>query len=228
METKSYIIIITIGILFGIYLMYLGAKSPSDSTFSRFLTNASFLPIFFLGIGVFISIAIWDRSLKEQKSESELKIVDRIFIDMAKIFDEYYTQAPNFVNSLFLPWRRIHLNFDASYLSTGDDWSVVNYLSLRIFQAWEDFLTINNVDPTGSESWINIFIPYASSKYLFQIWETTKVNFEPTTRLFGDLMFKNCLNNPPNNLEEIYSLNSKIMNSEEYKNTVKLRKKLYD
>jgi hypothetical protein len=224
---ESYLLPISFGIIFAIILIYFSVRKPPDSTYNRFLKNISFLPIFFLAIGVFISIAIWDRSLKSLRAESELKMVDRIFIDLAKIIDEYYPKAPKFINSLFLPFRKNKLNFDNTILNTEDDWTTVNFVSLRIFQSWEDYLTISTVDPTGEESWIRTFIPYATSKQLFDIWKVTEYNYEPTTRMFGNLLFEICLGNIPQNSEELQTLTLKFFNSERYDEIKKIRAKLY-
>jgi hypothetical protein len=224
--STKFISIVTIGLILGLIIMYLGAKSPKDSYFDRALSQINIFTIFFLGMGVYISIIIWDRNIENTERDSILRLVDRLFNDLAKTWTTYYPKCPKLIDSLFLPWQQRPMGNIIIDKDKPDQWTAVNYVSLRVFQAWEDFLTINNADQTGAEMWITIFIPYANSKILYDIWQVYNTSYDPPTRMFGDLLFKNVLNNSPKNIDELRQLTRNIINSPEYKEAIFERSKL--
>ena len=54
-------------------------------------------------------------------------------------------------------WKNIYVG-DYIYINNTKKWQTINYLSILIFQAWEDFLTSSKIDETGEIVWLNNFL----------------------------------------------------------------------
>ena len=68
------------------------------------------------------------------------------------------------INSLYFDWQKKVLGSEEQQTSEGDKWYAVNYLSILIFQAWEDFITSAKIDDTGYIVWMNNFLQWSNSK----------------------------------------------------------------
>jgi hypothetical protein len=107
--------------------------------------------------------------------------------------------------------------------SKGDKWYAVNYLSILIFQSFEDFLTAHELDETGDYVWICNYIQWVSSPILEEKWSVLKSNFANTTITLGDLLFNNVRNIKINDYNDIKQVADKIINSNEYKLLISMR-----
>lgn len=122
--------------------------------------------------------------------------------------------------------KRLH---SSTYKNTGntnsnhDKWYAVNYLSILIFQSFEDFLTAHDLDETGDYVWICNYIQWVSSPILEDKWSVLKSNFADTTIILGDLLFNNVRNIKINDYNDIKQIANKIINSEEYKSLINRR-----
>ena len=109
--------------------------------------------------------------------------------------------------------------------SNNDKWYAVNYLSIIIFQSFEDFLTAHELDETGDYVWICNYIQWVSSPNLEEKWNVLKSNFADTTITFGDLLFNSVKNKKINNYNDIKEIANKVINSKEYKAILDIKKK---
>jgi len=107
--------------------------------------------------------------------------------------------------------------------SKRDKWYAVNYLSIIIFQSFEDFLTAHELDETGDYVWICNYIQWVSSPILEEKWSVLKSNFANTTITLGDLLFNNVRNIKINDYNDIKQIADKIINSNEYKSLISMR-----
>jgi hypothetical protein len=107
--------------------------------------------------------------------------------------------------------------------SKRDKWYAVNYLSILIFQSFEDFLTAHELDETGDYVWICNYIQWVNSPILQEKWSVLKSNFANTTITLGDLLFNNVRNIKINDYNDIKQVADKIINSNEYKSLISMR-----
>jgi hypothetical protein len=107
--------------------------------------------------------------------------------------------------------------------SKGDKWYAVNYLSILIFQSFEDFLTAHELDETGDYVWICNYIQWVNSPILQEKWSVLKSNFANTTITLGDLLFNSVRNIKINDYNDIKQVADKIINSNEYKSLISMR-----
>jgi hypothetical protein len=67
---------------------------------------------------------------------------------------------------------------------------VERYMSIRLFQAVEDFLSTAAFDLTGVYVWINNFLSWLQSPILQKNWATLAFNFADDTRLLVDRLIE--------------------------------------
>ena len=106
-----------------------------------------------------------------------------------------------------------------------DDWYAVNYISICIFQAFEDFLTSALNDETGNYVWISNFLQWTNSEILRNNWSVLKSNFADTTQQFGDYLFlvSDTHKNQITNVAEVTTLAKNITKSKEFQDILKIR-----
>lgn len=120
--------------------------------------------------------------------------------------------------------RRSTKNSADTKQTNNDKWYAVNYLSILIFQSFEDFLTAHELDETGDYVWICNYIQWVSSPLLEDKWSVLKSNFADTTIILGDLLFNNVRNIKINDYNDIKRVADKIINSHEYKSLLEMKK----
>jgi len=134
-------------------------------------------------------------------------------------FVQYYDDCPKFINSLYFDWQKSILG-DYTNTNNTKKWQTINYLSILIFQAWEDFLTSSKIDETGEIVWLNNFLQWLNSRILRDNWSVLKTNFAPTTQEFGNYLFYVSSMYVPKNEGELNSLASMAISSERFKNII--------
>ena len=164
------------------------------------------------------------------KRDSTYKIVDRAFNSILKAFDDYYDKAPEFIDSMFYTWQRTNIPgyrpFPNKDDKDDDRWTTVLYVSTLIFQSWEDFLTDleswkevqlnvqwNKDDET---SWLAIFLGWAQSKELQQVFPMVELQYSQGTRDLCYMMFDYANKNPVKNMKELHALTEKFYNDPAY------------
>ena len=174
------------------------------------------ISVVYIAVGIYITFEIFNQTTEEMKRQTTLKIIDRSLLGNIKLIIENYNKCPKFASSLFYEWQKPN-TFKESVLG-DDDWQIVLMISFNIFQAFEDILTVSDVDQTGLNVWIANFMPWCKSKYLKKTWEQLYPNYADRTIMFANLLFKNCLEkDEPKNAEEYKLLSKKIVDSEEFK-----------
>lgn len=213
MDNKlSIAIIISLIILI---ILYYSSKVPKNSLFDRYTDKLPILTGFFVGIGLYLTYEIFKISQKNITSDITYKLIDRGWTDINYKLMTYYNLCPTFIESLYFPWQK---NSVYQEKNNDDKWYAVNYISILIFQSFEDFLTVKDLTETSDYVWICNYIQWCSSDILEHNWNTLKSNFEDRTILLGDLLFKNIHNVKINNVNDIKKIANEIVNSNEYKN----------
>jgi nitrate reductase NapE component len=147
----------------------------------------------YIAFGIYITFEIFNQTTEEMKRQTTLKITDRSLLGNLKLIYENYDKCPNFCSSLFFSWQQPKSKAETT---KEDDWQTVLMLSFNIFQAFEDILTVSQVDQTGIYVWIANFIPWCRSKKLKEQWDILYPNFALRTVEFGNFLFRNCLDQP--------------------------------
>jgi hypothetical protein len=218
----SYLILITI---FLIFLLLFIASTPKDSYFDRLGLHIGSASGIYIVIGVFITYKFLEYNYHELTTENTLKTVDRAWLNILNIFEQYKDKCPNLINSLFYDFQKENFTFNLD-LNKKDDWFASVIVSNNIFQTWEDVLTLAIADETGLYVWIAIFLQYTRSNLLLNMWNRFKPNYSLTTQQLGDLLFSYTPENKPSNQSELSTLANKIFDSIQFKKIISDRNNL--
>ena len=211
-------------IVISIILVYISTVAPKDSFFDRLLSKINAISVVYIAVGIYITFEIFNQTTGEMKRQTTLKIIDRSLLGNIKLIIDSYDKCPKFSSSMFYSWQKPS-NFREP--EGEDDWSIVTMVSFNIFQAFEDILTVSDVDQTGLYVWIANFMPWCRSKYLKKAWDQLYPNYADRTILFGNLLFDFCYEKPePKDPEEYKHLAHVIVDSKEFNNILNYNIKL--
>ena len=190
------------------YIWYV-IKRDKNSLINKFTDKMVVISSIFVPIGIYLTYTVFSLQLEESRINSTFRIIDRSWLNINKIFVDYYDKCPTFINSL------------------GFDWHAVNYISICIFQAFEDFETSAVNDETGHYVWIANFLQWTNSEILRNNWSVLKSNFSDTTQKFGDYLFlmSSIYRNQITNVAELNNIAKTLADSEEFKNIIEARHK---
>jgi hypothetical protein len=207
-----------------VFLMY-AATLKKSSLLNKYIEKLVLINSIFIPLGIFFTLTVFIKQLDTMKREATFKIIDRGYLNINKNFVDYYNQCPNFVNSLYFNWQIKLLGNTEIYEKNKDKWYTVKYISIIIFQSWEDFITSSKIDDTGFEVWISNFLQWTNSDILLKNWSVLKSNFADTTKRFGDYLFFKIKEKPPKNDIELYNLSLEIKKNKIFRDIINNRHK---
>lgn len=203
---------------------YISFFTPKDNNLERFVGKFALIAAVFAPIGIFMTLFVFQLQSTTLSRDATFRVIDRSWTDINARMVDFYDQAPDFIESLYFSWQKMPKCDQKKKPSSGcDDWYVVNYLSILIFQGWEDYLTSSNVDQTGNQIWINRFLQWTNSRLLENKWNVLKGNYARTTQHFGDFLFMVSEKEKPDSEKELYDLAIKVVQSDKYKMIIKER-----
>jgi len=180
-------IFISIFIFIVVFAYYLSTKKQ-NSFHGMFTSKLALLAQIFIPIGIFLTYQVFTLQHEAMAREATFNIIDRAWLGINEKLIIEYDKCPNFINSLYFDWQIRELGH-MDNKQKNNEWYAVNYLSILIFQAWEDFITATSADETGMYVWMNNFLQWSNSKILKNNWRVLKGNFADTTQDFGDFLF---------------------------------------
>ena len=202
--------------------MWYVVRKGENSLINRFTGKFAVIGSIFVPVGIFLTYRVFTLQLQAMSRDATYKIIDRVWLDINKKIVDYYKDCPNFMNSLYFEWQKKVLGKEVKS-EAQDNWYTVNYMSILIFQAWEDFITSAEVDETGHAVWMNNFLQWANSEILYNNWTVLKTNFADTTQAFGDYLFYMVKSRPPKNESELNELANDIVATEKFQDIIHKR-----
>ena len=201
-----------------VIIIFLAAKKNNASFVSRFLDKLSVINGFLAAFGIYITYSIFKAQSDKMSREITLSLIDRSWLKINQSIKDSQNTCPTLVNSLYFPWQIAELgsisNTNSTKTTQSDNWSDCSYLSILMFQAWEDYLSLTEFDETGDVVWIANFSQWAASDKLRKNWAVLKTNFAPTTIEFGDYLFNIMRMAKPANQADHLTLSTQIATSE--------------
>jgi hypothetical protein len=215
---------IFVGIIVGVlFLVFIAAYKKKESFLDRITNKIPVITGFLAVFGIYITYRLFKLQYDNLANDQTLKAIDRSWMLINREIADKNDTCPTLSNSLFFPWQVNNLGKITTKDNT-DNWADCNYLSIVIFQSWEDYLTLSALDETGGQVWMANYIQWASSKELKKNWDLLKGNFAELTREFGDFLFKSAAIYKPTNHTEHIEAARKMAESEEFKAIIKKRK----
>jgi hypothetical protein len=193
--------IIVFSLIILIAVIVRASTTKHDGFVGRFLNKLSVINGFLAAVGIYITYSIFKAQADKMANEITLSLIDRSWLKINEAIKNSKDTCPTLVNSLYFPWQRSVLGKIQSSEKV-DSWSDCNYLSILMFQAWEDYLTLSEFDETGDQVWLANFLQWANSDVLRQNWNVLKTNFAPLTIEFGDYLFFTTKNFKPASQDE--------------------------
>ena len=224
----TYIIIFTILAIIIIYSLWIVSKYNRDSFIFKFTEKLFSIPSIFIPVGIFLTFKVFKLQIESMERESTFKMVDRSFHTVNKSVAENYDKCPNLINSLYFDWQKNKMTTHYSSNSNNnsnkdDDWTASLLVATLMFQAWEDSLTSYEIDETGAIVWFAVFMPWAYSDKLKDIWEISKSNYAKVTADYGDFLFYTIRAYTPKNDNELYLLAQYCVESNTFKKIIETR-----
>jgi hypothetical protein len=222
---KQFEICISTIVIVVLILIYLSSKTKKHSLFDRFVDKLTIVTGIFVAVGVLLTYKVFRENLEHTTIDNTLKIIDRGWVKINKEIMDHHKECPNLVNSLYFDWQKETTSLKYTYNTrfNKDNWYAMNYISVIIFQAVEDFLTTHVVDETGDYVWICNFLQWTKSPILKNMWFLAKPNYASSTIELLDFLFKISEMNNIKNAQELSTIAHETINSEEYKEILKGR-----
>jgi hypothetical protein len=182
---------------------------------------------FIIALGIIITYQVFTVNLLTARREATYKIVDRAFTNILKAMDDYYDKCPEFINSLFYPWQKKSFpHAKPNQTVDSDRWTSTLYVANLIFQSWEDFLTDLNTwwdlqltlqyDAEDEKSWLAVFLIWAQSKELQNIFQTQKLEYNETTIRLAELIFEYSNKYQAENVDDVNHITDLIFDDPKY------------
>ena len=110
--------------------------------------------------------------------------------DIIQGFEDASTIVPYFMSSIY-PLSYIGCNISAD----GDrcdvrSTTIKNTIASRIFESWQTYILSSKFILVDYTSYLTLFLQYANSKPLYEIWTTSYINYDSNTQTFGNLLFE--------------------------------------
>lgn len=196
-----------------ILILYASSTKPG-SYIDRLTSKIPVISTFIIGLGIIITYQVFTVTLLSARREATYKIVDRAFTNIIKALDDNYDKCPEFINSLFYPWQKNTFpHAPTNPAKNGDRWTSTLYVANLIFQSWEDFLTdieswwdltvTIQYNEEDEKSWLAVFLTWAQSKELQDIFPAQQLEYNDTTVRLATLLFEYAEKYPAKNVKDV-------------------------
>jgi hypothetical protein len=179
------------------------AVKKKDSFLDRFGLHFNILTGTFIAIGVVLTMKFLENNNTELLTSHTLKSIDRVFVVLDR-FEEYRNKCPRFIASMFFDFQRPAFTQSPPVTASTppDDWAAVMILGNKIFQMWEDEITLATTDELDQDVWIASFLQFAKSPLLQDMWPNYKYDYSKAAQALGDLLFEYANKQPITNAEQ--------------------------
>jgi len=222
---NKYTIYFTIFLICAYSFIWYVIRKNKNSLINKFTDKIVVISSIFVPVGIYLTYTVFSLQFEESRINSTFRIIDRAWLNINKLMTEYFDKCPTFINSLYFDWQKKVLGKETHNLNKEDDWYAVNYISICMFQSFEDFLTSALNDETGQYVWIANFLQWTNSEILRNNWTVLKSNYSDTTQMFGDYLFliSNTERNQITNSREVTKLAKNIVESKKFKDILQTR-----
>jgi len=199
---KIFFIVLLIVIMLLFFLFFVNVHDTSIDKYSNRIAQG--FTVILMATNIYLTYLILSEASNERKKNNTLAITDNCWIKLLKDIQKNYNNCPKFCQSLFFDWQLKQMGWiKEHYSSNNEKWYTISLLANKIFQNWENVLTIKMLDETGLDIWLSTFIQFAHSQYLRDAWYVSRSSYTKRTKEFGDLIFDYVSKNHPKNAEEL-------------------------
>lgn len=202
------VVILIAGGLASVYIKPAEFKKTRTSVFISIMGSAA---VIILAFNVYLTtINIMDQKAVHN-AEFTKQAIDKLWLFPNQLLKDTTAARPEFLASLYASNTTLYeLSKDLNTKPSIQSELAEQYISIVLFQCWEDYLTLRNLEQTGDDVWLFNFIQWAHSPYLRKAFDRLKYNFAPTTIKLAELLFEYALKIPVSDSDQ-----------ESYRNMVK-------
>jgi hypothetical protein len=224
-----FFIIIVVAVILA---WWLGPQSEYQTgRFSTFI-------VILAGLGIFITILFYYNLVALQNQQQQLaetqeltRLNDSVLNSILTEMKDASTIVPNFVlsmtpltNPTYCPTGvsgatgcMATVESDPMNPQTCTEKMVLSY---RIFAMWQDTIMSNQYHEFSPSAYVSNFLQRANSPQLFEQWTANRVNYDPATQTFGDLLFEYGLPITNQVPQEYYDMAQKLIADPRFKQIV--------
>jgi hypothetical protein len=170
---------------------FINPKKFQESRSYVFVSIMASVAVVILGLNVVLNTINLEFQETITKTEITKQGVDKLWVYPNQIFTEKTKCRPEFYGSLYYNNLELYnlthnLNTPHSIESAMEE----QFVSILLFQCWEDYLTFRRFDETGDAVWLVNYIQWAQSPLLKANFDRLKYNFAELTIRLGELLFE--------------------------------------
>lgn len=193
-------------IIGGILAIFIKPIEFKDSRASVFISIMGSIAVVVLSFNVILTTIGLETQNSIDRANFTKETIDKLWLFPNQLLKEAEHARPEFIASLYYNNKTFYrLTEGKTTPSTIRSEAEEQYITIVFLQAWEDYLTLQNLDYTGDVVWLHKFIQWAQSPYLKKEYDNIKYNHAQTTIDFADLLFEYAARIPvPSNNPSIY------------------------
>lgn len=156
--------------------------------FVSILTSVS---IVIIGLNVVVNTMTLEFQQTIAKTQFTKQAGYKMWVYPNQLFSEKEKARPEFLSSLYYNNVNLYnmtqnINTKVTVASELEE----QFISIDIFQCWEDYLTFRILDETGDSVWLCNYLQWAQSPYLRDNFNRLRYNLAELTIRFGELLFE--------------------------------------
>ncbi len=182
--------------MFLFFLSTIGAlvikpKEYHESKAFVFVSILTSVSIIIIGLNVVVNTMTLELQQTIAKTQFTKQAGYKMWVYPNQLFSEKENARPEFLASLY--YNNTNLYNMTQNLTTNitvDSELDEQFISIDIFQCWEDYLTFRTFDKTGDSVWLCNYLQWAQSPYLKDNFNRLRYNMAELTIRFGELLFE--------------------------------------
>ena len=202
-------------LLIGVILSVLSYFSPDNSIISKLSSKIPITTGLLTATAILLTYLVFRNTYTKNLDDITLAMTDRGFLKIFDTLAENSNKCPYFIDSLKFSFQK-NYNYENKN-NDKDDQVAIDNISVKIFQAMEDYLATATLTSTSDSEWFGTFLSFCQSKTLKQQWDVYYFNFGKKTKLYIDELFKIAKENTFKSAKEVVDFSEKFILTKTFK-----------
>lgn len=159
------------------------------SRMSVFVSILASIAVFFMGISLLMSTYTFEQQQEINFATKTKESIDKLWLYPNQLLVDSRHARDEFLKS-FYPNTEVYSLPNEQKKQTIRSALEEQNIAVVFLQAWEDFLTIRNLEQIGDKVWLTNFLQWAQSPYLEEYFHSLKYNYRESTIELARLLFE--------------------------------------
>lgn len=214
-----------------IFSLYVTVKYQSPEQYKKtrlhvFFTTLASVAIIFVGMNIVLTSISFEYNQNFSRLTKTKEAIDKLALYPNQLLVNFHHLRPEFVAGFFMTNLDLYdmtLRPQTKSKMTFNTILEEQFVADVMIQAWEDCLTYRKYDLTPMSVWIQTFILWAQNPYFKAYYKRMIFAYNPTTKIFGDLLFEyaGTIPIPTKDLSIYQKTIQKMMKNPRYLNLIK-------